>query len=169
MLPSRSGILIEALSTTIRPGFSIPTDLIILFAHDNSRKIYDPLSFILSLCTTILPKIRVLINLFLLFVYDHSTKVRGHSYSLIYSFLNSVNISQAIFMAAVLPLYFIRSISGRCCLYISSAIIIAALTSYFVHYIHGSAALIFCKLCSWLYEVQPALPFNSVIVFSYCP
>ena len=92
MLPSRSGILTEALSTTIRPEFRIPTDLIILFVHDHSRKIYDLLSFILSLCMTIRPKIRVLINLFHLFVHDHSTKVRGHSYSLIYQFLNSVNI-----------------------------------------------------------------------------
>ena len=37
-------------------------------------KIYDPLSFFLSLCTTIRPEIRVHIDLYLLFVHDHSTK-----------------------------------------------------------------------------------------------
>ena len=39
------------------------------------------------------------------------------------------------------------------CLYISSTILIAVLLLYFVHYIHGNAALIFRALCSWLYEV----------------
>ena len=72
------------------------------------QKIYGPLSFILSLCTTIWPKIRILINLFLLFVHDHSTKIRGHSYSLIYFFLNCANILFAVFMA-VRPLYFVLS------------------------------------------------------------
>ena len=57
-------------------------------------------------------KLRVLINLFRLFVHDHSTKIRGHSYSLIHSFLNCANISFAIFMA-VQPLYFFRSFSGN--------------------------------------------------------
>ena len=76
----------------------------------------DPLSYILPLCTIIRPKIRVLINLFVLFVHSHSTKIRGHSYSLIYSFLNCVNISYAIFKA-VLPLY-----SYQYCPYISYAI-----------------------------------------------
>ena len=53
----------------------------------------------------------VLIDLFLLFAHDHSTKFRGHSYSLIYSFLNCGNILYAIFMP-VLPLYFVRYIHG---------------------------------------------------------
>ena len=56
MLPSRSGILAEAICTTIRPAFSVPTDLFLLFAHNHSAKIYGPLSFNVS------------------FVRDHSTK-----------------------------------------------------------------------------------------------
>ena len=56
MLPSASGILAEAICTSIRPEFMIPTDLYFLFAHDHSTKIYGPVSFILS------------------FVHDHSTK-----------------------------------------------------------------------------------------------
>ena len=55
--------------------FRVPTDLFLLFAHDISTNMYDPLSFILSLCTTIQTKIRVLIDLFLLFRYDHLTKI----------------------------------------------------------------------------------------------
>ena len=97
-------------------------DLFVLFAHDHSTNIYDRLSLILSWFTTIRPKIRVLINLFFLFLQDHSTKVKGHSFNLIYSFPSYVNILFAIFIA-VLPLYF-------------------------VHYIHGSAALIFGTLRS---------------------
>ena len=42
--------------TTIRPEFSVPTYLFLLFAHDHSTKIYGLLSFNLS------------------FVHDHSTK-----------------------------------------------------------------------------------------------
>ena len=42
-----------------------------LFTHDHSTKIYDPLSFILSLWMAIRPKIRALINLFLLFGHYH--------------------------------------------------------------------------------------------------
>ena len=56
MLPSRTVILAEAIGTTIRPEFGVPTDLFLLFAHDHSTKIYGPLSFNLS------------------FVHDHSTK-----------------------------------------------------------------------------------------------
>ena len=82
-----------------------------LFAHDHSTKIYDPLSFVLSLWTTIRRKIRVLLNLVLLFAHDHSTKIRGHSYFSIYFFLSCANISFGIFMT-VLPLYFVRSICG---------------------------------------------------------
>ena len=97
--------------TTIRPKIKVLIDLCILVAHNHSTKIYDRFSFILSLCTTIRPKIRVFYNLFFLFMHDHSTKVRGHSYSLIYSFLNCATILFAIFMA-VLLLHFVCSISG---------------------------------------------------------
>ena len=78
-----------------------------LFAHEHSTKMYGPREYIVPLCTIIWWKIRVLINLFLLFVHDHSTKIRGHSYSLIYSFLNCANISYTIFKV-LLPLYSCR-------------------------------------------------------------
>ena len=55
MLPLLSVILAEAIRTTIRPEFRVPTDLFLLFAHANSTKIYSPLSFNLS------------------FLHDHST------------------------------------------------------------------------------------------------
>ena len=107
-----------------------PCSVNLCFAHDHSTNNLVPrwfISFIFtrpfdqniwssfiysSLYATFPSKLRILISLFLLFVQDHSTKVRGHSYSLIYFFLNWANISFAIFMA-VLPLYFVRSIS--CC------------------------------------------------------
>ena len=111
MLPSCSGILAEAICMTIRPEFRVPTDLLILFAHHHSTKIYGPLSFNLSFVMTIGPKIRVLTGLFLLFGHDHSIKVIGHSYSLIYSFLNCSNVLFGI-LKVVLLLYFVRSISG---------------------------------------------------------
>ena len=91
------------------------------------------------LCTTIRPKymvlfhlffllriairpkiIRVLIGLFLLFVHDHSTKIRGHSYSLFYSFLNCVNVWDSMCMALLLL--------------------------YFTRYMYDSTGLIFCTL-----------------------
>ena len=59
MLPSRSMILAEAICTTIRPKFRVPTELFLLIAHDHSTKIYGSLSFNLS------------------FVHDHSTKNYG--------------------------------------------------------------------------------------------
>ena len=74
MLSLRSVILAEAICTTIRPEFRVPTDLFLLFAHDHSTKIYGPLSFNLSFVHDHSTKIRVLIDLFLLFVHDHSTK-----------------------------------------------------------------------------------------------
>ena len=101
------------LCTTIRPKIRVLIDLFLLLAHEHSIKIYGLFSYIFSFCTTILPKIRVLINLFLLFVHDHPTKIRGHSYSLIYSFINCAKILYALFMA-VLPLYFIRYICQYC-------------------------------------------------------
>ena len=88
-----------------------PISFFLCFVLNYLTKIYDPLFLILSLCMTIRAKIRVLINSFFLFVHVHSTKVRGHSYSLIYSFLNCANILFAIFMV-VLPLYFAFSFSG---------------------------------------------------------
>ena len=90
------------------------------------------LSFILFLCTTIQSKIRFLIFFFFfLFVRNHSTKVKGHSYSQIFYFLNCTNI-----LFALLPLYFVRYNH----------------TLIFIHYIHGSATLIFRTLYPWLYE-----------------
>ena len=65
---------LELFCTTIRPKISSLMDLFLLFACKHSTKIYDPLSFVLSLFTTNQAKIRVLINLFALFVHDHSTK-----------------------------------------------------------------------------------------------
>ena len=73
------------------------------------QKLGSSLIYLFYLYTTIRPKIRVLINLIFFLVHDHSTKVIGHSYFLIYYFLNCANISFAIFKA-VLPLYFVRSI-----------------------------------------------------------
>ena len=107
------------------------------------------------LCKTIRLKIRILINFFL-FVHDHSTKVRGHFYSLINSFLLCVDISFAIFKAA-LPLYFVRSISS------------SLLPLSFVGYIHSSTTLTFPTLYSWkccsyvLYAVSMAIwsPFSG--------
>ena len=57
MFLSLFGILAEAICTTIRSEFRVPTDLFLLFLHDHSTKIYDPLPFII------------------LFVHDHSTKI----------------------------------------------------------------------------------------------
>ena len=73
--------------TTIQPKIRSLIDLFLLFAGDHSTKIYDPLSFILSLCTTIRPKIRVPTDLFLLFVHDHLTKIYGYL-SFILSFVH---------------------------------------------------------------------------------
>ena len=55
-IKTKPGILAEAIYTTIRPEFSVPTDLFILFAYNHSAIIYGALSFNLS------------------FVQDHSTK-----------------------------------------------------------------------------------------------
>ena len=70
-------------------------------------------------CTTIQSKIRVLINLFFILVHDHSTKVRGHSYSLIYYFLNCANISFAIFMADTALITFRALCFKQYCFYVS--------------------------------------------------
>ena len=77
MLPSCSGILVEAICMTIRPEFSVLTDLLLLFAEDHLEKKYGPLSFNLSFVKTIRRKIRVPTDLFLLFAHDYSKKVYG--------------------------------------------------------------------------------------------
>ena len=102
---------------------------ILSFVHDRFiRQKYMIFFYLFSLlCTTIRPKIRVLIDLFFLFVHDHSTKVRGHSYSVIYSFLNCANISFAIFITD--------------CPYISYALFLAVVPLYFVRYIHSSQSI----------------------------
>ena len=48
MLFSRSRILVKAICPTIQPENRVPIDLLLLFAHDHSTKIYGPLSFNLS-------------------------------------------------------------------------------------------------------------------------
>ena len=80
-------------------------------ARPFDQKLGSTLIYFFYLCTTIRPKIRVLINLFISFLHDHSTKVRGHSYSLIYTFPNCANISFALFLT-VLPLHFVRYIQS---------------------------------------------------------
>ena len=52
----KSWTLAEAIRTTIRPEFRVPTDLFMLYACDHSIKIFGLLSFNLS------------------FLHDHSTK-----------------------------------------------------------------------------------------------
>ena len=56
MLPSHLGMLAEAIYTTIRPEFKVPSDLFLSFAHNHLTKIYGPFLFILA------------------FVHNHSTK-----------------------------------------------------------------------------------------------
>ena len=83
------------LHTTIRQKYMIVFHLFFLCAKPFDQKLGSSLiHFFFYLYTTIQPKLS-----------------RGHSYSLIYPFFNCANISFAIFMT-VLPLYFVRSISG---------------------------------------------------------
>ena len=92
------------------------------FLHTTIRPNYMVLFHLFFLqCTTVRSKIRVLINLFSILVHDHSTKVRGHSYSLIYYFLNSANISFAIFMADTAFIIFRALCFKQYCFYISYA------------------------------------------------
>ena len=103
---------ILSLCTIIRTKIRVLIDLFLLFRYDHLTIIYDRLSFILFLCTAIQSKIRVLITFFF-YLYTATIRPklgRGHSYSLIHSFLIA-NILFAIFMT-VLSLYFVRSISG---------------------------------------------------------
>ena len=125
--------------------------LFLLFAHDHStntwlsfiysffsarlfeQKLGSTLVFFFHLYTTIRPKIRVLINLIFFLVHNHLTKVRGHSYFLIYYFLNCANIPFAIFKAVLslyyISLYSVRSMDGGCskhyCCYISYAMLMS--------------------------------------------
>ena len=117
---------------------------ILSFGQDHSTKTQDSHLFISFVCTRpfdqiqwsssiyynflhdhSIRKIRVLIYIFILFVYDHSTKIRGHSFPLIYSLINWVNISYATF-AIIGKVSFIHYIPG-----------VVALLLYFVRYIHG--------------------------------
>ena len=82
------------LHTTIRQKYTIFFHLFFLCARSFLEKLGSSLIYFFCLYTAIQPKLG-----------------RGHSYSLIYSFLNCANISFAIFMA-VLHLYFVRFISG---------------------------------------------------------
>ena len=125
--------------------------LFLLFAHDHSTKYMALFHLFLLWCTTIRPKvrvhasvffhlyttirpkIRVLINLIFFLVHNHLTKVRGHSYFLIYYFLNCANIPFAIFKAVLslyyISLYSVRSMHGGCskhyCCYISYAMLMS--------------------------------------------
>ena len=148
--PLALGILAEAICTTIRPKIRVLIDLFLSFAQVHSAKIYDRLSFILSLSTTIRPQIRVLINYF----YLHTTiwPKLGVTLSpkfilflivpvfcLLYSWQYFPYTLYALFLE-VLLLCFVRYGLFRPPL-------------YFVHCVHGTAALIFRTLYSWIYEV----------------
>ena len=123
-----------------------------LYLHTTIRPSYMVLFHLFFVqCTTIRSKIRVLFNLFFILVHDHSTKVRGHSYSLIYYFLNCPNISFAIFMVDIALIIFRALCFKQYCFYVSYANSYTLI--HFVHYIHGRTALIFHTLCPWLYEV----------------
>ena len=98
------------------------------------KKLVSSLIYFLYLYTTIRPKIRVLVNLIFFLVHDeHSTKVRGHSYFLIYYFLNCANIQGST------SLIFCPFYPERCCSnpYISYTIFMEVLLLYFVRYVHG--------------------------------
>ena len=119
------------LHTTIRQKYMIAFHLSLLCARPFDQKLRYSLVVFLYLYTTIRPKLG-----------------RSHSYSLIYYFLNYANISFSIFIA-VLPLYFVRSVSGstvfifhplqsqQCYSYISYKIFMEVLLLYFIPFIHG--------------------------------
>ena len=95
-------------------------------------------SFIYSFfCVPLFIKIiRVLIDLFILFVHQHSTKIRGHSYSLVYFFLNCANTLYAAFKE-VLPLF--------------SSAAFMTVPLYSVLYIYCTPAFKFCRIYTWQY------------------
>ena len=115
------------LHMTIRQKHMIFLHLFFLCARPFDQQLGSSMIYFFYLHTTIPQKYMIVFHLFFpcaqpfdyqlgsslsfLFVHGHSTKVKGHSYSLIYSFLNCANISLAIFKV-ILPLYFARSISG---------------------------------------------------------
>ena len=119
--------------TTIRPKIRVFIDIYLSFAHDHSTKIYDLLSFILSLYTTIRPKTSVVIDLFF-YLYMTIRPMLG------------VTLTLKFIIFLIVPIFCLQY-----CLYISSAAIIPL---YFVHYLHRSAALIFRALYPWLYEAR---------------
>ena len=75
-------------------------------------------------------------NLIFFFLHDHSTRVRGHSYFLIYSVLNCVNISFGI-LKTVLTLHFLRCIHGGAAKPLYFVHYMEVLLLYFVRYVHG--------------------------------
>ena len=84
-VPSLSGILAETVLIYLLNN----TNLLLLFAHNHSTKVYGPFSFIFLLYTTIRPKVRVLIELFLLCAHDHSAEIYAHGpLSFILSFVH---------------------------------------------------------------------------------
>ena len=113
----------------IRPKIRPLIDLFVLFAHDHLTKIYDHLSFTLSLCTTIQPKIRILINLF----FYLWTTIQPKS---------GVNPTLQLILFLIVPIFCLLY-SRQYFSYILFTLFLAILSLYFVQFIHGSAALIF--------------------------
>ena len=108
MLPSCYGIFAEAIrTTTIRPEFTVPTDLLILYTHDHSTKIYG---LRMIFCTTIQQKIRVLIDLFF---YVHTTI--GPKCTVLFHlfFLLSTTIRPKITVHTALFLFFVHDHSTK--------------------------------------------------------
>ena len=107
------------------------------------------------LCTTIRPKIRVLINLLFLFVQRPFDKVRGHSYSLIYSFLNCANISFVIFIADTALIFPLLCCFWKCYLYISYTIFMEVLLWYISYAISMAIWTLSQKIVpSWCIQVR---------------
>ena len=113
------------------------------YSLSHSTKIYGPLSFILSLCTSIWLKIwyrlgsSFLAISFYFYTY-HLTKVRGHSYSVIYSFLNWAHISFAIDGSAALTFWTLSSATSTKLRYIFDFV-----------YMMEVLLIIFRTLCSY--------------------
>ena len=137
------------LGTTIRPKIRVVIYLFFLFACDHLTKIYDPLSFILSLCTTIQPKIRVVIYLFVLFAHDQSTKIHDRL-SFILSFVHDIGVTLTIefILSLIVPIFCLLNL-WQYCPYISYTLFLAVLPLYFIRYIHSSTTHVFCTLYTW--------------------
>ena len=126
--------LLFLLCTTIPPRLRVSTYLFFLHAHNHSIKIYGPLPFIITFVHDHwIKKIRVFIYIFIIFLHDRSTKLRGHSYSLTYSYMNCVYISNATYIALLIYSYTIFKVE---------------LLLYFVSYVHG-----YMKSCSMATKV----------------